>query len=418
MQIKSLKARQILDSRATPTIEVDLVLADGSFGRAAVPSGASTGAYEALELRDEDKSKYHGKGVLKAVENVGKIMQAVNGKEFATQSELDMFLLDLDGTENKANLGANAILGVSLAFAVATAKSLNLPVYKYVNQIYGGQMSLPRPMFNIMNGGKHANWSTDIQEFMVLPLGMTSWAEQLRAGSEIFLSLEKLLKGKKLSTNVGNEGGFAPILESNKVALDLIMEAISNAGYEPGKQIALGLDVASSEFAIDNGNGGKNYELKTENRVLTADEWRETLVSWSQTYPLISIEDPFDQDDWSSWQQLTAQVQGTNVEQIVGDDLLVTNVKRIERAIGEKSCNALLVKLNQIGSLTETMNAMKAATAAGWNNVVSHRSGETEDVFISHLAVGTGAGQLKSGAPSRGERTAKFNELIRIEEEL
>lgn len=417
MQIKAIKAREIIDSRANPTIEVDITLSDGSFGRAAVPSGASTGIYEALELRDGDKSYYLGKGVKTAVKNVNEtIQQAIAAKDFATQADLDNFLLELDGTENKSKLGANAILGVSLAFAVATAKSRNLPVYKYINEITGAKMSFPKAMFNIMNGGKHANWSTDIQEFMVIPHSMERWSDRLRAGCEIFLSLEKILKSKGLSVNVGNEGGFAPILESNKQALDLIMQAIEAAGYKPGEEIGLALDVASSEFYVP-GDEPK-YELKTEKRILTPEEWLNTLVEWTKAYPLISIEDPFDQDDWAHWSALTAAVNGSNVQQIVGDDLLVTNVKRIEKAIAEKACSALLVKLNQIGTLTETLAAMKMSEDAGWKNVVSHRSGETEDVFISHLVVGSGAGQLKTGAPSRGERTAKYNELIRIEEEF
>lgn len=417
MQVKSIRAREIIDSRANPTIEVDLVLADGSFGRAAVPSGASTGVHEALELRDGNKDYYLGKGVQQAVKNVNEaILNAVTKKEFASQAELDNFLLELDGSKNKSNLGANSILGVSLAFAVATARSKGLPVYKYINEITGGKMSFPKAMFNIMNGGKHANWSTDIQEFMVIPLSMERWADRLRAGCEIFLSLEKLLKSKGLSVNVGNEGGFAPILESNKQALDLIMQAIESAGYRPGEDIGLALDVASSEFYVP-GDEPK-YELKTEKKVLSPEEWLETLVDWTKAYPLISIEDPFEQDDWSHWTALTARTSGTSVQQIVGDDLLVTNVERIEKAVEQKACSALLVKLNQIGTLTETLAAMKMSEGAGWKNVVSHRSGETEDVFISHLVVGTGAGQLKTGAPSRGERTAKYNELLRIEEDF
>lgn len=413
-KIIDVYAREILDSRANPTIEVDLELEDGSFGRAAVPSGASTGIYEALELRDGDKARYHGKGVLKAVENVNKtIFQAIVDKEFGSQEELDKVLIALDGTENKSNLGANAILGVSMAFAIATAQSEDLAVYEYIGKLYGKEMSMPRPMFNIMNGGQHANWSTDVQEFMVLPLGEKSWAEKLRIGSEIYISLGKILKEKNYSTNVGNEGGFAPNLSSNKEALDLVMQAIENAGYKPGEDVALGIDVAASEFYED----GK-YVLKTEGKTLSPDEWRAMLMEWVNNYPLTSIEDPFGQDDWETWAKFMQDIKGTKVDQLIGDDILVTNVSRIERAIKEETCNALLVKLNQIGSVTETIAAMKMAENAGWKTVVSHRSGETEDVFISHLVVGTGSGQIKSGAPSRGERTCKFNELIRIEENL
>lgn len=416
-KIANIVAREIIDSRATPTIEVDITLADGSFGRAAVPSGASTGTHEALELRDTESKRYLGKGVLKAVDNVVNVIKpALADKEIGSQQELDQMLLDLDGTSNKAKLGANAILGVSLAFAQAEAASKKIPLFKHLNSLGNYQMKMPRPMFNIMNGGKHANWSTDIQEFMVLPLSTTSWSESLRMGCEIFLTLEKLLKSKGLSINVGNEGGFAPQLPSNKDALDLIMTAIEQAGYKPGTDVALGLDVASSEFAKEV-DGKYTYTLKTENRELSAEEWMNTLVSWTEQYPLISIEDPFAEDDWQSWAAFTAATKD-KIEQVVGDDLLVTNVKRIERAVAEKSCSALLVKLNQIGTLTETLAAMKMASDAGWNNVVSHRSGETEDTFISHLVVATGAGQLKTGAPSRGERTAKYNELLRIAEQL
>lgn len=412
-KITKLHARQIIDSRANPTVEVDLTLEDGSFGRAAVPSGASTGTHEALELRDGDKAKWMGKTVLKAVENVNTtILNAVSSQTFNTQEELDMFLLKLDGTDNKSNLGANAILGVSLAFAHAVAASKKVPLFKYINEIYGGELKMPRPMFNIMNGGKHANWSTDVQEFMVI-IENRSYSEQLRAGCEIFLSLEKILKEQGKSINVGNEGGFAPGFANNEDAFNVISMAIEKAGYKLGEDVFFALDVASSEFY--NADKG-TYTLKTENRELSADEWLETVVSWTEKYPFLSIEDPFAEDDWASWSKFTARV-GSKL-QIVGDDLLVTNIKRVDRAINEKACNALLVKVNQIGSLTETIQAMKMGQNVGWNNVMSHRSGETEDVTISHLAVGTGCGQIKTGAPSRGERTAKFNELLRIEEQL
>ncbi len=413
-KITKVHARQIIDSRATPTVEVDLYLEDGSFGRAAVPSGASTGTHEALELRDGDKSNFLGKSVLKAVENVKTtIANTIIGKEFNSQEELDNALIALDGTETKSNLGANAILGVSLAFTKAVAASKGVPLFKHVNDLFGNpQIVLPRPMFNIMNGGKHANWSTDIQEFMVLMPNM-EYANQLRAGCEIFLHLEKILKDKGMSINVGNEGGFAPGFKNNEEALENITAAVKAAGYKMGTDVFFALDVASSEFY--NAEKG-TYTLKTENRELSKEEWLNTVLGWVEKYPFVSIEDPFSEDDWESWTTFTAKV-GDKL-QIVGDDLLVTNTKRIEQAIAQRACNALLVKVNQIGSLTETLKAMRMAADAGWNNVLSHRSGETEDVTISHIAVGTGCGQIKTGAPSRGERTAKYNEILRISEEL
>lgn len=413
-KIAKVFARQIIDSRATPTVEVDLYLEDGSMGRAAVPSGASTGTHEALELRDGDKSKYLGKGVLKAVENVKTVIaNEIVGKEYTTQEELDNALLSLDGTETKSNLGANAILGVSLAFAKAVAESRKMPLFKYINELYGSPaLKLPRPMFNIMNGGKHANWSTDIQEFMIV-MPNAEYSDQVRMACEVFMNLEKVLKEKGLNTNIGNEGGFAPGFKSNEDALNLIVEAVEKSGYKMGTDVMFALDVASSEFYNAE---TKTYTLKTENKELSREEWMQRVISWTETHPFISIEDPFAEDDWASWSEFTAKV-GSKL-QIVGDDLLVTNVKRVERAITEKACNALLVKVNQIGSLTETLKAMKMAENAGWNNVMSHRSGETEDVTISHIAVGTGCGQLKTGAPSRGERTAKYNEIIRISEEI
>jgi len=413
-KITKVFARQIIDSRATPTIEVDLWLEDGSFGRAAVPSGASTGTHEALELRDGDKSMYLGKGVLKAVENVKiTISNEITGKEYATQEDLDMALLALDGTETKSTLGANAILGVSLAYAKACAESLKLPLFKYISQLYGNAgLKLPRPMFNIMNGGKHANWSTDIQEFMIV-MPNAEYADQVRMACEVFMNLEKILKERGMNTNIGNEGGFAPGFKNNEDAFDLIAAAVEKSGYKMGTDVMFALDIAASEFY----NAEKGiYHLKTEDKELSKTEWMEKVVGWTQTYPFISIEDPFGEDDWASWTEFTSKV-GDKL-QVVGDDLLVTNVKRVERAITEKACNALLVKVNQIGSLTETLKAMKMAQDAGWNNVMSHRSGETEDVTISHIAVGTGCGQLKTGAPSRGERTAKYNEILRISEEI
>lgn len=413
MTIKKVHARQIIDSRATPTIEVDLYFEDGTMGRAAIPSGASTGTHEALELRDEDKSNWLGKSVHNAVSNVNETINSeITGKMFDTQEALDSFLLQLDGTENKSKLGANAILGVSLAFAHAVANFKKIPLFKYVNEVYGGEMKMPQPMFNIMNGGKHANWATDIQEFMVI-IENKSYSDMLRAGCEIFLNLEKILKEKGMSTNVGNEGGFAPGFKNNEEAFENISQAIEKAGYRLGIDVFYALDVAASEFY---NSETKTYTLKTESKELSSEEWMNTLLSWVKKYPFKSIEDPFAEDDWANWTAFTAKV-GDKL-QIVGDDLLVTNTQRVQKGIDEKACNALLVKVNQIGTLTETFNAMKMAQNAGWNNVISHRSGETEDVTISHIAVGTGCGQIKTGAPSRGERTAKFNELLRIEELL
>lgn len=410
--ISRVHARQILDSRGTPTIEVDLYLNDDSMGRAAIPSGASTGTHEALELRDGDKSHFLGKGVLTAVKNVNEKLNAeLAGKQFASQEELDTFMLELDGTANKSGLGANAILGVSMAFAHAVAKSKGVQLFEHVKDVYGAsEYKLPRPMFNIMNGGKHADWSTDIQEFMVV-IQNRDYPEMLRAGAEIFLHLGKLLEKKGLSTNIGNEGGYAPGFANNEEAFSVISEAIALAGYELGKDVFFALDVASSEFYNAETH---TYDLKTEKRSLTPKEWMSLIESWMEKYPFVSIEDPFSEDDWASWVEFTAR-NGEKV-QIVGDDLLVTNIERVQKAIEMKACNALLVKVNQIGSLTETFKAMHMAESAGWNNVVSHRSGETEDVSISHIAVGTAAGQIKTGAPSRGERTAKYNELLRIAE--
>jgi len=416
LTIKAIHARQIIDSRANPTVEADVILSDDSTGRAAVPSGASTGTHEALELRDTESESYLGKGVLRAVGNVNdKIANMLRGQEIMTQAELDAKLLALDGTENKASLGANAILAVSMAYAKAVAASRKQQLFEYIGEIYGvnGNYKLPRPMFNIMNGGKHANWATDIQEYMIIPMQAKSWAQSLEMGCEIFLTLEKLLKAKDLSTNVGNEGGFAPALESNQQALDLIVEAVGKAGYQLGTDVKFGFDAAASEFYNPD---TKNYDLKRDNVTYTSGQMVEWVASLTEKYPVASLEDMFSEDDWQAWTDLTAKI-GAN-HQIVGDDLLVTNVKRVEKAIAEKACNSLLVKVNQIGTLTETFAAMKLSESAGWNNVLSHRSGETEDVTIAHIAVGTACGQIKTGAPSRGERTAKYNELLRIEEYL
>lgn len=413
MKISKIKARQIIDSRATPTVEVDVYLEDGSMGRAGIPSGASTGTHEALELRDGDKSDFLGKSVHQAVKNAEGLTDMMEGIDFADQAALDDKIIEIDGTDNKSNLGANAILGVSLAYAHAVSNSRKQPLYIYINEQFGKpKMKLPRPMFNIMNGGKHANWATDIQEFMVI-IENHDYPEMLRASCEIFLNLGKILEARGLSTNIGNEGGYAPGFANNQEAFDVISDAIDRAGYKLGEDVFFAVDIASSEFY----NADKStYILKTENRELAPNEWMETLETWMQKYPLISIEDPFAEDDWQNWKEFTSRY-GSKY-QIVGDDLLVTNVNRISQAIEQKSCNSLLVKVNQIGSLTETFRAMKMSQQAGWTNVISHRSGETEDVSIAHIAVGTGAGQIKTGAPSRGERTAKYNELLRISEEL
>jgi enolase len=414
MKISKIHGRQIIDSRATPTIEVEITLEDGSFGRASVPSGASTGIHEALELRDGDKEHYDGKSVLKAVENVENLIaKEFIGKDFEDQRDLDNALLELDETENKSKLGANAILAVSLAFAHATAASKKVPLFKHINDLYGNpKMVTPRPMFNIMNGGRHANWATDIQEFIII-VDKDSFSEQLETASEIFTALGKILAEDGLDTDVGNEGGYAPGFKSNEQAFEYIIRAIDRAGFQAGKDVFLGMDIAASEFYDDE---KKLYTLKTENAVLNKDQWFNKIYSWIQKYPIISIEDPFSQDDWGMWQKLTPTL--TPELQIVGDDLLVTNVERVKKAIEMNACNSLLVKVNQIGTLTETLDAMKLSEEAKWTNVVSHRSGETEDVTIAHIAVGTGCGQIKTGAPSRGERTAKYNELLRIEEQL
>ena len=415
MKITGIKARQDLDSRGNPTVEADVIIDDQFLGRAIVASGASTGKYEALELRDGDKSIYHGQSVLKAVNNVNKIIaNALVSTECIDQDKFDQTLIDLDGTENKSKLGANAILSVSLAYAWAYSKAKNQQLFEYIGLLYGNSnFKMPRAMFNIMNGGKHANWATDIQEYMIMPMQTNSWADSIRVGSEIYHSLEKLLKEKGYSINVGNEGGFAPSLQSNREALDLIVGAIESAGYKVGEEIKICFDAASSEFYNEETG---NYDLKRDGKTLSKAEMVDWVESLSTKYPVHSYEDMFSQDDWDSWTELTKRV-GDKI-QIVGDDLLVTNVVRIKEAIEKKACNSLLVKLNQIGTLTETLNAMKLSESAGWTNVVSHRSGETEDVTIAHLVVGTSAGQLKTGAPSRSERTAKYNELIRIEEKL
>lgn len=409
--IEEITAREILDSRGNPTIEVEVVLIGGEMGRAAVPSGASTGMHEAVELRDGDEKRYGGKGVFQAVENVNTIiMEELVGWDATDQVGIDKMLVELDGTSNKGKLGANAILGVSLAMAKAAAEYAGLPLYRYI----GGTSActLPVPMMNILNGGKHALDSTDLQEFMVMPVGAPSFAEALRWGAETYHALKAVLKDKGYHTSVGDEGGFAPSLGSNEEAIEVILQAIERAGYEPGQDMFIALDPAASEIFED----GVTYHLEKENRRLAGNQMVEFLVDWADRYPIISIEDGLAEDDWPSWIGLTASI-GDRV-QIVGDDLLVTNVKRVERAIKEKACNSLLCKVNQIGTLSEASSAVRMAHRAGWTVVVSHRSGETEDVTIADLAVAWNVGQIKTGAPCRSDRIAKFNQLLRIEEEL
>ena len=408
--IVEIVGREMLDSRGNPTVEVDVRLEGGDLGRALVPSGASTGAHEALELRDGDKKRYGGKGVLQAVENVnGAIVEALVGLDAADQIGIDQALLQLDGTEHKSKLGANAILGVSLACAKAAASAHGLPLYRYVGGAFAHM--LPVPMLNILNGGKHAQDSTDFQEFMVMPVGASSFREALRWGTEIYQSLKKVLHDRGEGTNVGDEGGFAPSLETNEAALQVIMEAIEKAGYRAGEDIMLAMDPACTELY----EGGK-YHLAKEKRALTSAEMVDYWADIAARYPLISLEDGLSEDDWDGWKMLRARI-GDRV-QLVGDDLLVTNVKRLERAINEQAANSILVKLNQIGSLTETLSAIQMAQRAGFTAVISHRSGETEDVTIADLAVATNAGQIKTGAPARTDRIAKYNQLLRIEQEL
>lgn len=412
-KIKKVLGREILDSRGNPTVEVDLALEDGSTGRAAVPSGASTGVHEAVELRDGDKSRYGGKGVLKAVENVNSVIsQVVVGKDF-DQASLDKAMIQLDGTSNKGKLGANAILGVSLAFAHAAASSERKPLYRYFADIAetGRPVSLPVPMMNILNGGKHALDSTDLQEFMIMPAGAPNFREALRWGAEVFHALKRILVDRKLNTSVGDEGGYSPSLPNNEAAIEVIMEAIRKAGYEPGRDIHIAIDAAASEFF----EGGK-YNLATEKQILDGGQMIELYASWKAKYPIVSVEDGLAEDDWAGYREFTSRL-GSSL-QIVGDDLFVTNTERLKRGIEEKAGNAILIKLNQIGTVTETIDAIKTANAAGFNSIVSHRSGETEDTTIADFVVGLGCGQIKTGSLSRSERTAKYNRLLRIEEEL
>ncbi|MCY7354809.1 MAG: phosphopyruvate hydratase [Lysobacter sp.] len=409
-KIAKIHAREILDSRGNPTLEAEVTLSDGSFGRAMVPSGASTGSKEAVELRDGDKTRYGGKGVQKAVANVnGAIAQALVGLDAGDQASLDKRLIDLDGTENKGRLGANALLGVSLANAHAVAASKKQPLWQHLAN--GNDVSLPVPMMNIINGGAHADNNVDLQEFMVLPVGFDTFAESLRAGTEIFHALKSVLKGRGLSTAVGDEGGFAPDLRSNEEALETILEAIGKAGYAAGEDVLLGLDVASSEF-FDNGK----YNLTGEGKRLTSEQFVDFLANWAAQYPIITIEDGMDEGDWAGWKLLTERL-GSKV-QLVGDDLFVTNPKIFREGIDKQVANAILIKVNQIGTLTETLEAIAMADAAGYAAVVSHRSGETEDTTIADIAVATTATQIKTGSLCRSDRVAKYNRLLRIEEQL
>ena len=409
--IKSVHAREILDSRGNPTVEAELQLETGEWGRAAVPSGASTGIHEALELRDGDKGRYNGKGVLRAVDHVNKeISRVLIGMNALDQSRLDQAMIDLDGTSNKSKLGANATLGVSLAVARAAASSVRSPLYRYL----GGTEArvLPVPMFNILNGGVHANWQgTDLQEFMIAPVGAPSFREALRWGSEIYHTLKSVLKEAGYSTGVGDEGGFSPALKKNSDAMESILKAIEKAGYRPWEHIALALDPASSSFYEDG-----YYHLRTEGRNVTSDEMVEIYSDWIKKYPIIAVEDGLSEDDWGGWKLLNKKL-GDKIE-LVGDDIFVTNVKRIERGITENVANAVLIKLNQIGTLSETVAAIEMARKAGWGAMISHRSGETVDSFIADFTVAMGTGHLKTGAPCRGERIEKYNQLLRIEEEL
>ena len=409
--ITKVKAREILDSRGNPTVEVEVELECGAIGRAAVPSGASTGVHEALELRDEDKSRYGGKGVLKAVENVNaRIAKAVAGMDAFDQSSMDRAMLDLDGTKNKGKLGANAILGVSLAVARAAAVADGMPLFRYLGGV--SATLLPVPMFNILNGGVHANWQgTDLQEFMIAPVGAATFREALRWGSEVYQALKGVLKSGGYSTGVGDEGGFAPALKTNADAVELILKAIEKAGYKPGEQICIALDPASSGFYEDG-----VYNLRTEGKKVSSAEMVEMYAAWAKRYPLVVLEDGLAEDDWEGWKLLNKTI-GDKIE-LVGDDLFVTNVERLARGIKENAANAVLIKLNQIGTLSETVSAIEMARAAGWGAMVSHRSGETVDSFIADLTVAMRTGHLKTGAPCRGERVEKYNQLMRIEEEL
>jgi enolase 1/2/3 len=416
LRIQAVRGREILDSRGNPTVEVDVVLEGGASGRAAVPSGASTGQREALELRDGDKKRYLGKGVTKAISHVnGEIAKALIGRD-ADQRAIDTFLIDLDGTANKGRLGANALLGVSIALAKANAAALGIPLYRHAATLYGGQAGtvLPAPMMNILNGGAHADSSVDFQEFMVMPLGAATFSDAVRCGAEIFHTLRGILKKKGHSTGVGDEGGFAPSLSSNQEAVDVVLEAVTQAGYTPGDNVYIAVDVASSELWND---GAKNYEFKkSKDKTRSADDMVKLYEDWVRQYPIISIEDGLAEGDWDGWKTLTKAL-GNRV-QLVGDDVFVTNPEILKRGISEQIANALLVKLNQIGTVSETLDAVAMARKAGYASVISHRSGETEDTTIADLAVATNVGQIKTGSASRTDRVAKYNQLLRIEEEL
>ena len=417
MIIEQVLGREILDSRGNPTVEVDVILEDGTLGRAAVPSGASTGAHEAVELRDGDKGRYLGKGVLKAVENVNEVIaQELEGMDASSQVEIDELMIELDGTPNKANLGANAILGVSMAVAKAAADSLEVPLYNYLGGV--SARTLPVPMMNILNGGKHADNSVDLQEFMIMPVGAESFAECLRWGAEIFHALKKVLKDKGYGTAVGDEGGYAPNLKSNEEALEVIMKAIDAAGFVPGDDIRIAMDPAATELydeAKKKGEDGKYFFWKN-NMMKTSAEMVDFYANLAANFPIISIEDGMAEDDWDGWKQITDRL-GAKV-QLVGDDLFVTNTERLADGIKQGVANSILIKVNQIGTLTETLAAIEMAKRAGYTAIVSHRSGETEDVTIADLVVATNAGQIKTGAPSRTDRVAKYNQLLRIEEML
>lgn len=410
--ISQIHARQILDSRGNPTVEVDVITQNGILGRAAVPSGASTGKYEAVELRDGDKGRFMGKGVLKAVQNINTVIsEELLGAYVLDQAVIDKTLIDLDGSENKGNLGANAILGVSLACAKAASEETGIPLYNYIGGVNANL--LPIPMMNILNGGSHADNKIDIQEFMVMPVGASTFSEGLRMGTEVFHHLKEVLKSKGHSTNVGDEGGFAPNLGSNEEAIEIVLKAIEKAGYKPGVDMYIALDAASSEFYNAK---TKLYEFESTGIKRTSSEMVSYWKGWAKKYPILSIEDGLDEDDWKGWAELTKAI-GDKV-QIVGDDLFVTNVKRLKRGIDEKSANSILIKVNQIGTLTETINAVDMANRASFTSVMSHRSGETEDNFIADLAVALNTGQIKTGSASRSDRMAKYNQLLRIEEAL
>jgi enolase len=413
--IVDIVGREILDSRGNPTVECDVLLESGTMGRAAVPSGASTGSREAIELRDGDKTRYLGKGVLKAVEHINtEISEAVLGLDASEQAFLDKTLIDLDGSDNKARLGANATLAVSMAVARAAAEESGLPLYRY----FGGMAAreLPVPMMNVINGGAHANNNLDLQELMIIPVGAPTFREAVRYGAEVFHALKKIIDAKGMPTSVGDEGGFAPNVASHEAALQMIMEAIDKAGYKPGEQIAIGLDCAASEFHKDGPNGSKVYHLEGEGLLLSAAEWTDILATWVGKYPIVSIEDGMGESDWDGWKHLTDKLGGK--VQLVGDDLFVTNTKILKEGIDRRIANSILIKINQIGTLTETFAAIEMAKRANYTSVISHRSGETEDATIADIAVGTNAGQIKTGSMSRSDRVAKYNQLLRIEEDL